>query len=107
MNYEHLTISYRLTHTRYEIPATSHERRATDMPSTSVGSPLPITPLFMQNKANFKKAQMNVTKVSTRNYENIRLHERCENKPNQTQFVAAQPLAKPEQSQFPMFSPIF
>jgi len=39
----------------------------------------------MQNKPNFLNAQMNVNKVLTKDYENVRLHRRGKNKPNQTQ----------------------
>jgi len=46
--------------------------------------------LFMQNKPNFWKSQMNVNKVLTRDYEKRTLGERGKNKPNtkpiQTQF---------------------
>ncbi len=41
----------------------------------------------MQNKPNLREAQMNVNKVSTKDYENKRLCRRRENKPNQTQFL--------------------
>jgi len=40
----------------------------------------------MQNKPNLLNAQMNVSKVLTKDYENVRLRRRGENKPNQTQF---------------------
>jgi len=40
----------------------------------------------MQNKPNLLNAQMNVNKVLTKGYENVRLHRREKNKPNQTQF---------------------
>jgi len=43
---------------------------------------------FMQNKPNLLNVQMNVNKVLTKDYENVRLHRRPENKPNQTQFFA-------------------
>ena len=36
----------------------------------------------MQNKPNFRNAQMNVNKVSTKDYENEPLRRRGENKPN-------------------------
>jgi hypothetical protein len=36
----------------------------------------------MQNKPNFRKAQMNISTVNTKGYENNRLGERPENKPN-------------------------
>ena len=41
--------------------------------------------LFMQNKPNLLNTQMNITKVLTKEYENIRLLRRAENKPKQTQ----------------------
>ena len=47
---------------------------------TDVMSALQIH-LFMQNKANFRKTQMNVTKVLTREYEKRTLGERGKNKP--------------------------
>ena len=40
----------------------------------------------MQNKPNLPEAQMNVSSVITEDYENIRLHRRRKNKPNQTQY---------------------
>ena len=42
-------------------------------------------PLFIQNKPNFQKSQMNLNKVLTRDYENARLHrspKRTQNEPN-------------------------
>jgi hypothetical protein len=42
--------------------------------------------LFMQNKPNFLKSQMNVNDVLTKDYEKRTLGERGKNKPNQTQF---------------------
>lgn len=42
--------------------------------------------LFMQNKPNLLNAQMNVNKVLTKDYENVRLHRRRKNKANQSQF---------------------
>jgi len=36
----------------------------------------------MQNKANFRKSQMNVNKVLTKDYENKTLGEHGKNKPN-------------------------
>jgi hypothetical protein len=47
----------------------------------------------MQNKPKSRKAEMNVNKVLTRDYENMPLCIRRENKPNQTQ-------NKPNQTQF-------
>jgi len=56
--------------------------------STTVESPLQISS-FMQNKPNFPKSQINVTKVITRDNEDKTLGERGKNKPN----------TKPKQSQ--------
>ncbi len=36
----------------------------------------------MQNKPNLLNTQMNVNKVLTKDYENVRLHRRGKNKPN-------------------------
>ncbi len=47
----------------------------------------------MQNKANFRKSQMNVTSLITMEYENISDWTLGKNKPNQTQ-------SNPIQSQF-------
>jgi len=41
----------------------------------------------MQNKPNFQDAQMNVSFVLTKNYENKFNWTLGENKPNQTQFL--------------------
>ena len=41
---------------------------------------------IMQNKANLLDTQMNISPVITKYYENVRLHRREKNKPNQTQF---------------------
>jgi len=60
---------------------------------TFVGRPLQISS-FLTNKANFRKAQMNITKVLTRDYENKTLGERGKNKanskPNKANFRKAQ-----------------
>jgi hypothetical protein len=48
----------------------------------------------MQNKPNLLDTQMNVCPLLTEYYENLRLCERKENKPNQTQFLSAEALAK-------------
>ena len=53
----------------------------TNLPSTTVENPLQIDP-FMQNKPNFKKAQMNVTSFCTVDYENKHNWTLSENKPN-------------------------
>ncbi len=42
--------------------------------------------LFMQNKPNFRKSQMNVNSLLTKDYENKSNWTLGENKPNQTQF---------------------
>ncbi len=59
----------------------------------------------MQNKPNFRKSQMNVNKVLTKNYENKTLSERRKNKaktnPIQTQSNPKQSQNKPNQTQFP------
>jgi len=63
----------------------------------------------MQNKANFRKSQMNVNNVLTKDYENETLGKRGKNKaktnPIQTQFKAntnpIQSQFKPKQTQFP------
>ncbi len=47
---------------------------------TDVMESLQINP-FMQNKANFRKSQMNVTKVLTKDYEKWTLGEHGKNKP--------------------------
>ena len=47
----------------------------------------PPATAFMQNKANLRKGQMNVTSVTTRAYENQPIPRLPENKPNQTQSV--------------------
>ena len=61
--------------------------------STYIESSLQIK-LFMQNKAKFRKSQMNVNKVITRDYDKKTLGEGGKNKPNsnpiQTQFKANQ-----------------
>ena len=42
----------------------------------------------MQNKPNLPDAQMNVSSVITKDYENVHLLGRRKNKPNQTQYKA-------------------
>ncbi len=58
---------------RIENPTLAHFRHFsslfTNLPSTSVENPLQIN-LFMQNKPNFAKAQMNINVYSTMDYEN-------------------------------------
>ncbi len=47
-------------------------------------------PLFMQNKPNFRKSQMNVKTYNTRAYENKHNWTIGQNKPNQSQFPKVQ-----------------
>jgi hypothetical protein len=54
----------------------------------------------MQNKPNFRKSQMNVSNYITTEYEEMDTWSSGENKPNQTQFTPAQPVAKPKQTQY-------
>ncbi len=56
-------------------------------PSTFVENPLQID-LFMQNKPNFRKSQMNVSAFSKIAYENKSNWTLGENKPKQSQFKA-------------------
>jgi len=55
--------------------------RDTNFPSTFVESALQISP-FLTNKPNLLNAQMNVSRVSTRDYEKMTLGERGKNKAN-------------------------
>jgi hypothetical protein len=74
---------------------------------TDVMSALQIGPIC-SNKPNFRKSQMNVTKVITSDYEEMDTWSIRKNKPNsnpiQTQFKANQtqnkPNTKPKQTQF-------
>jgi len=70
---------------------------------TDVMSPLQIK-LFMQNKAKFRKSQMNVNKVLTKDYEKKTLSEHGKNKPNSNPI---QTQSKPIQTQTkPIFVPL-
>jgi hypothetical protein len=91
----------------------------TIFPSTTVERALQIHP-FLTNEPNFRKSQINVSKVLTKNYVQIDTWSsgknkanskpkqsqykpnsnpiQSQNKPKQSQFIAASPLAKPEQS---------
>ncbi len=68
-----------------ENPTLAHFRHFsslfTNLPSTSVENSLQIDP-FMQNKANFRKSQMNVNPYNTKDYEDKRDWTPGENKPN-------------------------
>jgi len=55
--------------------------------------------LFMQNKANLLDAQMNISSVLTKDYENKPLRRRGENKPNQTQ--SPRPRFYPKNQHYP------
>ncbi len=63
------------------------------LPSTTVENPLQIRP-FMQNKAKFRKSQMNVNKVLTKDYEKKTLGERgkkqSQTNPNKANFKKAE-----------------
>ena len=48
----------------------------------------------MQNKPNFQKAEMNVNKVLTKDYENIRLRRLRENKPK------SNPISKKDRNEY-------
>jgi len=67
----------------------------TYLPSTSVEDPLQIN-LFMQNKPNFRKSQMNVSIFSQMDYENKYNWTLGESKPNQTQFQNTTPKEREE-----------
>ncbi len=64
-------------------------------PSTSVENPLQIN-LFMQNKPNFQKSQMNVSSVITRDYENKRNWTLGESKPNSNPIQTQSPKGQNE-----------
>ena len=49
-----------------------------------------------QNKPNLLNAQMNISSVLTKDYENERLCRRGENKPNQTQTKLSWPIGHKE-----------
>jgi hypothetical protein len=51
--------------------------------------------LFMQNKPNLLKSQMNANKVLTRNYENVHLADTPKTNPKQTQSNPIQTQNKP------------
>ncbi|HIJ52597.1 MAG TPA: hypothetical protein HPP66_05515, partial [Planctomycetes bacterium] len=103
-----------LRHTQYDIRYTSIENQTlahfrhfsslfTNFPSTTVESALQIAH-FMQNKANFQNAQMNVSRVSTKDYAKWTLGQRGKNKPNsnpiQTQSNPIKANKMPKQTQY-------
>ena len=53
----------------------------------------------MQNKPNLGNAKMNLNYYPTTDYEEIRFSGQSKNKPNQTQFLPADALAKEGQTQ--------
>jgi hypothetical protein len=75
--------------------------------STTVERALQISP-FLTNKPNFRKSQMNVSAVITKNYEQSTMNDEIKNKPNsnpiQTQYKPKQtqykPNSNPIQTQF-------
>ena len=80
--------------------------RAYKAHSTSVESSLQIN-LFMQNKANFRKSQMNVSIVYTKVYVNETLGQRGKNEPktnpnepNQSQLNPIKANKMPKQTQY-------
>jgi len=68
MNYELITINNELRTTNYQLY------------STFVEDSLQISP-FLTNKANFRKSQMNVSSIITKDYEKRTLGQRGKNKP--------------------------
>jgi len=93
MNYEHSTISYRLTqnvprNTKYEIFLYICRESSTN------------SPLFMQNEPNFQKSQMNVNLYNTTDYENKSNWTLGENEPNQSQLKPIKANSNPIQSQY-------
>jgi hypothetical protein len=68
---------------RYDIRATPYDIRNTTYEIRAI----------MQNKPNFRKAQMNVTAVNTRNNELRTMNYFVQNKPNQTQSQTLHTLA--------------
>jgi len=60
----------------------------------------PIMTSFMQNKPNFRNAKMKLNLFATKGYENISPIRKCENKPNQTQFLYQLCKNKPNRTQF-------
>jgi len=61
--------------------------------------------LFMQNKPNFRKAQINVTSFTIASYEDNRTCSRAKAKPIQTQSNPIQTQFKPKQTQFRALPP--
>ncbi len=74
-----------MNHSSIENPTLAHFRHfrhsSLSRPSTSVENPLQIN-LFMQNKPNFRKSQMNVNPYNRTDYENKSNWTLGESKPN-------------------------
>jgi hypothetical protein len=70
-----------LAHFRHFIRRGGFSSLFTNFPSTSVENPLQVN-LFMQNKPNFRKSQMNLNSLLTMAYENIANWTLGESKPN-------------------------
>jgi len=84
--------------------------RDTNFPSTFVVNALQIS-TFLKNKPNFQKDQMNVSRVSTKDYEKRTLGQRGKNKANsnpiQTQSNPIKANKMPKQTQYkPNSNPI-
>jgi hypothetical protein len=61
----------------------------------------------MQNKPNLRNDQITINPYPTKDYENLPLHGRGKNKPNQTQFKANSDLSAPIKAKTnPISSPI-
>ncbi|HIJ52262.1 MAG TPA: hypothetical protein HPP66_03795 [Planctomycetes bacterium] len=84
--------------TSIENPTLAHFRHFsslfTNFSSTFVESALQISP-FMQNKPNFQKVKLNVSRVSTKDYEKWTPGERGKNKPNSNPIKPNQTQLKP------------
>ncbi len=83
MNYEPFTSieNPTLAHFRHFIRRGGFSSLFTNLPSTSVESPLQIN-LFMQNKPNFRKSQMNANTFTQMAYKNNRNWTIGQSKPN-------------------------
>jgi hypothetical protein len=77
MSIENLT----LAHFRHFIRRGGFSSLFANLPSTSVENPLQIN-LFMQNKPNLRKSQMNANPYNTRDYENKSNWTLGQSKPN-------------------------
>jgi len=75
--------------------------------STLVEDPLQIEP-FLTNKANFRKSQINISTVLTKNYEQLTMNNELKNKPNSNPIQSQyKPNTKPIQTQTkPIFVPL-